>query len=37
MSTIFDKILDGEIPCHRLYEDEQALVAKVTAALDAAS
>ena len=25
MSTIFDKILDGEIPCHRLYEDEQVL------------
>lgn len=25
MSTIFDKILDGEIPCHRLYEDEHVL------------
>ena len=25
MSTIFDKILDGEIPCHKLYEDEQVL------------
>ena len=24
-STIFDKILAGEIPCHRLYEDEQVL------------
>lgn len=24
-STIFDKILDGEIPCHRLYEDEHVL------------
>jgi len=23
--TIFDKILDGEIPCHRLYEDEHVL------------
>jgi histidine triad (HIT) family protein len=23
--TIFDKILDGEIPCHRVYEDEQVL------------
>lgn len=22
MSTIFDKILDGEIPCHKVYEDE---------------
>ena len=21
MSTIFDKILDGEIPCHKVYED----------------
>ena len=20
--TIFGKILDGEIPCHRIYEDE---------------
>ena len=25
MSTIFDKILDGEIPCHRVYEDEHVL------------
>ncbi|MEE8523555.1 MAG: HIT family protein [Thermoanaerobaculia bacterium] len=25
MSTIFDKILDGDIPCHRLYEDEHVL------------
>ena len=25
MSTIFDKILDGEIPCHRLYEDDHVL------------
>ncbi len=23
--TIFDKILTGEIPCHRLYEDEHVL------------
>ena len=23
--TIFDKILDGEIPCHRVYEDERVL------------
>ena len=23
--TIFDKILNGEIPCHRVYEDEQVL------------
>lgn len=23
--TIFDKILDGEIPCHRVYEDEHVL------------
>ena len=23
--TIFDKILAGEIPCHRLYEDDQVL------------
>ncbi|MEM6295325.1 MAG: HIT family protein [Myxococcota bacterium] len=22
MSTIFDKILDGDIPCHKVYEDE---------------
>lgn len=25
MATIFDKILDGEIPCHRVYEDEHVL------------
>ncbi|MFO0680945.1 MAG: HIT family protein [Sandaracinus sp.] len=25
MSTIFAKILDGEIPCHRIYEDEHVL------------
>lgn len=25
MSTIFDKILDGEIPCYRLYEDPHVL------------
>ena len=24
-STIFGKILDGTIPCHRVYEDEQVL------------
>ena len=24
-TTIFGKILDGEIPCHRVYEDEQVL------------
>ena len=23
--TIFDSILDGEIPCHRVYEDEHVL------------
>lgn len=23
--TIFDRILDGEIPCHRVYEDEWVL------------
>lgn len=23
--TIFDKILSGEIPCHRVYEDDQVL------------
>ncbi len=23
--TIFDRILDSEIPCHRVYEDEQVL------------
>lgn len=25
MSTIFDRILDGEIPCHRIYEDDYVL------------
>lgn len=25
MSTIFDKILDGEIPCHKVYEDDHVL------------
>ena len=25
MSTIFDKIIDGEIPCHRVYEDDHVL------------
>ncbi|MGE0790181.1 MAG: HIT family protein [Sandaracinaceae bacterium] len=25
MSTIFDKILDGQIPAHRVYEDEHVL------------
>lgn len=25
MATIFDKILDGEIPCHKVYEDEHVL------------
>lgn len=25
MSTIFDRILDGELPCHRVYEDEHVL------------
>ena len=25
METIFDKILAGEIPCHRVYEDEHVL------------
>ena len=24
-ATIFDKILAGEIPCHRVYEDEHVL------------
>ena len=24
-STIFDKILDGEIPCHKVYEDDHVL------------
>ena len=23
--TVFDKILDGEIPCHRVYEDDHVL------------
>ena len=23
--TIFDKIIDGEIPCHKIYEDEHVL------------
>lgn len=25
MPTIFDRILDGEIPCHKVYEDEHVL------------
>ena len=25
MTTIFDRILDGEIPCHRVYEDDRVL------------
>ena len=25
MTTIFDKIIDGEIPCHRVYEDDHVL------------
>ncbi|HEV8631073.1 MAG TPA: HIT family protein [Thermoanaerobaculia bacterium] len=25
MTTIFDRILSGEIPCYRVYEDEQVL------------
>ncbi|MEO1082910.1 MAG: HIT family protein [Acidobacteriota bacterium] len=25
MSTIFDKILDGQLPCHRVYENEHVL------------
>jgi len=25
MTTIFDKILAGEVPCHRVYEDEHVL------------
>ncbi len=25
MATIFDKILDGEIPCHKIYEDDHVL------------
>src|SRR5579864_3669300 len=24
-ATVFDKILDGKIPCHRVYEDEHVL------------
>jgi histidine triad (HIT) family protein len=24
-ATIFDKIIDGEIPCHRVYEDDHVL------------
>jgi histidine triad (HIT) family protein len=24
-TTVFSRILDGEIPCHRVYEDEQVL------------
>ena len=25
MTTLFDRILDGEIPCHKVYEDEHVL------------
>src|SRR3954453_8731035 len=25
MSTVFDRILSGEIPCYRVYEDEHVL------------
>ena len=25
MATVFDRILSGEIPCHRVYEDEHVL------------
>lgn len=25
MSTIFQKIINGEIPCHKIYEDERVL------------
>ncbi len=25
MPTVFDKIIDGEIPCHRVYEDDHVL------------
>lgn len=25
MATVFDRILDGEIPCYRVYEDEHVL------------
>jgi histidine triad (HIT) family protein len=24
-NTVFDQILDGELPCHRIYEDEHVL------------
>ncbi len=24
-TTVFDKILDGELPCHKVYEDEHVL------------
>ena len=25
MTTIFQKIIDGEIPCHKVYEDDHVL------------
>jgi histidine triad (HIT) family protein len=25
MATVFDKILDGELPCHKIYEDDHVL------------
>lgn len=25
MTTVFDKILDGELPCHKVYEDDHVL------------
>jgi histidine triad (HIT) family protein len=25
MTTVFDKILDGQLPCHKIYEDEHVL------------
>ena len=25
MTTVFDKILDGQLPCHKVYEDEHVL------------
>lgn len=25
MPTVFDKILDGELPCHKVYEDDHVL------------
>jgi histidine triad (HIT) family protein len=25
MTTVFDKILDGQLPCHRVYEDDHVL------------